>query len=130
MTVEAGLKLGAEAQQHFLAGLGWLDAHSKAEYGHEFLDCAADQQNALLSEVAYKANYKPTTETGRDFFQFIRDYTVVGYYTTRIGLESLGYAGLKTFWKEAPGCTHPDDPEHAHLQEPVSSSIDVLHIMK
>ncbi len=130
MTVEAGLKLGTEAQQHFLAGLGWLDAHSQAECGHDFLDCTSDQQNSLLSELAYKAKFKPTTETGRVFFQFIRDYTVVGYYTTKIGLESLGYAGLKTFWKEAPGCTHPEDPEHAHLQEQGSGSLASFHIVK
>jgi len=129
MTVEAGLKLGTEAQQHFLAGLGWLDAHSHAECGQEFLDCTADQQSSLLSELAYKTKFKPTTETGRDFFQFIRDYTVVGYYTTRIGLESLGYAGLKTFWKEAPGCTHPDDPEHACLQELEPAHTMPFHIV-
>ena len=28
----------------------------------------------------------------------MRDYTVVGYYTTKIGLESIGYPGLRTVW--------------------------------
>jgi gluconate 2-dehydrogenase gamma chain len=83
--------IGSEVQGHFQAGLGWLDAHSTAEFGHGFLDCSEQQQHRLLQEIAYKDKYTPTTEAGRDFFQLIRDYTVVGYYTTRIGLESLGY---------------------------------------
>ena len=48
----------------------------------------------------------------------MRDYTVVGYYTTKIGFESLGYPGLQVVWPAMPGCPHPDDPEHAHLREP------------
>ena len=31
----------------------------------------------------------------------MRDYTVVGYYTTKIGLESLGYPGLRDGVAEA-----------------------------
>jgi hypothetical protein len=84
------------------------------------MDATTEQQHALLEELAYKAKFKPTTESGRAFFQFMRDYTVVGYYTTKIGLESLGYPGLQTVWPKMPGCSHPDDPEHAHLREPAS----------
>jgi hypothetical protein len=43
---------------------------------------------------------------------------VVGYYTTKIGLESLGYPGLRSVWPSMPGCLHPGDPEHVHLVEP------------
>jgi len=74
----------------------------------------------------YKEKFKPTTETGREFFRMMRDYTVVGYYTTKIGLESLGYPGLRTSWPKMPGCTHPDDPEHAHLREPKISNLPAL----
>jgi Gluconate 2-dehydrogenase subunit 3 len=72
----------------------------------------------MLEELAYKAKFKPATESGREFFQMMRDYTVVGYYTTKIGLESIGYPGLRQIWPKMPGCTHPDDPEHAHLPVP------------
>jgi len=112
------LQYGGRAQEQFIAGLGWINAHSKYEFGHTFLDCSKEQQNSLLEEIAYKAKFKPTTESGREFFQLMRDYTVVGYYTTKIGLESLGYPGLRMVWPNMPGCSHPNDPEHAHLQEP------------
>jgi hypothetical protein len=112
------IEAGNEAQNRFLAGLGWINARSRSEFGHEFMDCTADQQTALLEELAYKEKFKPAGESGREFFRIMRDYTVVGYYTTRIGLESLGYPGLRTVWPRMPGCPHPDDPEHAHLREP------------
>jgi len=112
------IRQGEAAQARFVSGIEWINAHSKSQCGHWFLDCSAEQQKSLLEELAYKAKFKPTTEAGRDFFQMMRDYTVVGYYTTKIGLESLGYPGLRTAWPKMPGCSHPDDPEHAHLPKP------------
>jgi hypothetical protein len=70
--------------------------------------------------VAYKEKFQPTTESGREFFQMMRDYTVVGFYTTKIGLESVGYPGLRRVWPKMPGCAHLDDPEHARLREPAT----------
>lgn len=120
-STEDAIQMGNEAQVRFISGLDWINARSKSEFGHEFLDCAAEQQKGLLEELAYNAKFKPSTESGRDFFRFIRDYTVVGYYTTKIGLESLGYPGLRAVWPAMPGCSHPDDPEHLRLREPAST---------
>jgi hypothetical protein len=113
---------GDDAQNRFLAGLGWMNARCHAEFGHDFMDCTRDQQNSLLEELAYKAKFKAGTESGRAFFQMMRDYTVVGYYTTRIGLETLGYPGLQDVWMKLPGCPHPDNPEHLNLPAPSSAS--------
>jgi gluconate 2-dehydrogenase gamma chain len=124
------LAAGTAAQGHFLAGLGWLDAHCRSAYGQEFIGCSPEQQISLLQEIAYKEKYKPATETGREFFQLIRDYTVVGYYTTKIGLESLGYPGLRTAWPKMPGCSHPENPEHAHHQEPLPANLAAFNIGK
>jgi gluconate 2-dehydrogenase gamma chain len=121
-STDEAIEMGTEAQIQFLAGLDWMNARSHSEFGHEFMDCTAEQQTSLLEELSYKAKFKPTTESGRRFFQFMRDYTVVGYYTTKIGLESLGYPGLRSVWPKMPSCPHPDDPEHAHLREPATSS--------
>lgn len=119
-STEDGIQAGNEAQIRFIAGLDWMNARSHSEFGREFMECTSEQQNRLMEELAYKAKFKPTTESGRAFFQLIRDYTVVGYYTTKIGLESLGYPGLRSVWPAMPGCSHPNDPEHAHL--PASSN--------
>ena len=117
-STEDAMEIGNDAQRRFLAGLDWINARCQAEFGHAFLDSSSEQQTSLLEELAYKAKFKPTTESGREFFQMMRDYTVVGYYTTRIGLESLGYPGLRTHWPKMPGCAHPDNPEHVNLPLP------------
>ena len=120
-STQDAIEMGNQAQIKFVAGLGWMDARSQSEFGRKFMDSTREQQNALLEELAFKAKFKPRTEPGRAFFQMMRDYTVVGYYTTKIGLESLGYPGLRTVWPKMPGCSHPDDPEHAHLPEPATT---------
>jgi gluconate 2-dehydrogenase gamma chain len=120
-STDDAIAAGDEAQNRFLAGLDWMNARSHSEFKREFMDCTPEQQNSLVEELAYKAKFKPTTESGRAFFQMMRDYTVVGYYTTKIGLQSIGYPGLRTVWPTMPGCPHPDDPEHARLREPASS---------
>lgn len=121
-TTADAIRQGSEAQERFLSGIGWLNARSKSEFGQDFMKCSAEQQNQLLEEIAYKSKYRPTTESGREFFQMMRDYTVVGYYTTKVGLESLGYPGLRMVWPKMPGCTHPDDPEHRNLSQSSSTS--------
>lgn len=117
-STDDAIEQGRQAQNRFVAGLNWINARSQSAYRHEFLDCTAEQQNSLLEELAYRAKFTPGTESGRAFFQMMRDYTVVGYYTTRIGLESLGYPGLQVAWPAMPACPHADDPEHVRLKEP------------
>src|SRR5260221_239330 len=122
------IRAGEDAQHRFLSGLDWINARSKSEFGHEFLECTAEQQQTFLESLAYKSKFKPTTESGREFFQMLRDYTVVGYYTSKIGLESLGYPGFRTAWAKMPGCTHPDDPAHTHLPNPADANSAALKI--
>ena len=109
------IRQGENAQVQLVAGLDWINARSKSMFEKQFLDCTSEQQTNLLEELAYKAKFNPLTEDGREFFQLMRDHTVVGYYTSRVWLESLGYPGLRTVWPKMPGCAHLDDPEHLHL---------------
>jgi hypothetical protein len=97
-------------QAPFRDGLGWLD-HAA---GRSFTSLAAADQNALLERLAYKAKQRPEEKPGQQFFQLFRRYTVMGFYTTRIGLQSLDYPGL-TFYATSPGCTHHGNPEHIGL---------------
>lgn len=121
-STQDAIEMGEKAQNRFIAGLDWMNARSHSEFGHSFMDCTPNQQNNLLEVLAYKDKFKPLTESGRAFFQFMRDYTVVGYYTTKIGLQSIGYPGLRTVWESMPGCNHRNDPEHTHLPKSADSS--------
>jgi Gluconate 2-dehydrogenase subunit 3 len=99
-------------QPEFHRGLQWLD-HAAAP-APTFFQLAAAQQQALLERLAYKAHQRETEKAGQQFFRLFRRYTVMGFYTTRIGLESLDYPGLK-FYAASPGCTHAGNPEHLGL---------------
>jgi len=122
-STDDAIAAGNEEQNRFVAGLDWINARSQSLFKHEFLQCAPGEQSSLLEELAYKEKFKPTTEAGREFFQMMRTYTVVGYYTTEIGLETLGDPGLQTAWSQMPGCPHPNDPEHKNLREPTGAGV-------
>jgi len=106
-----------ELQRNFRDGLAWLNARSEKRYRNPFLDLAPDQQIALLEPLAYKKKFRAGEEKGREFFDLVREYTVMGFYTSEIGLKELDFPGLK-FYAESPTCPHPDDPEHRHLPPP------------
>jgi hypothetical protein len=104
----------------FRSGLKWMNTRSQQLYGRPLLECPEQQQNELLEHLAYKSQFRSGEEDGQEFLQLMRDYTVKGYYTSRIGLEELDYPGLQTVWAEMPGCPHTGDPEHLHLPPPIS----------
>jgi hypothetical protein len=122
-STDDAIEAGNEAQNRFVAGLAWINACSQSLFRREFMQCTAEEQNSLLEQLAYKEKFKPTTESGRAFFHMMREYTVVGYYTTKIGLETLGYPGLQTFWSQIPGCPHGEDPEHENLRESTAAGV-------
>ena len=101
-------------QQPFRVGLRRLNDQSRKEQGTDFARLAAEQQETLLRTLAYRDHYVPGQDAGQQFFQLLRRYTVMGYYTSRIGLEALDFPGLRMY-AQSPACPHKDDPEHRHL---------------
>lgn len=99
-------------QHPFRNGLAWLDAFAAKTHGSRFVDLASDLQESLLTRLDSKDSFDEVA--GREFFSLMRKYTVIGYYTSRIGLEELDYPGLR-FYSASPECPHKDDPEHKHL---------------
>ncbi|MCI0628131.1 MAG: gluconate 2-dehydrogenase subunit 3 family protein [Acidobacteria bacterium] len=114
-----------EIQYRFRYGLGWLDTHARWLFGAGFRDLSEKQQNEMLEHLAYAQRYRPREEDGRAFFRLLREYAVMGYYTSRIGLEQLDYPGLQLVYDEMPGCPHQGDPEHKHLPPPKYKSLAV-----
>jgi hypothetical protein len=104
-------------QYDFRLGLSWLNAHSERLHGKKFMDLAPAEQNDILRHLAYKTEYRDGEEDGRAFFKLIREYTLMGFYTSRVGLEELDYPGLR-FYTESPSCPHVNDREHLHLPPP------------
>jgi gluconate 2-dehydrogenase gamma chain len=106
-----------DLQRNFRAGLMWLNRHSVKTQGKQFLTLSPVQQTGLLEPLAYSAKHRTGEERGREFFSLLREYTVMGFYTSEVGLKELDFPGLK-FYPSSPSCPHTDDPEHRRLPPP------------
>lgn len=106
-------------QYPFRTGLAWLDAFASEKSGARFVALPSDARESLLRKLAYRAEQSPTEFQGQELFALMRQYTVLGYYTSRIGLEELDYPGLRLY-ASSPECPHHNDPEHKHLGASIS----------
>jgi hypothetical protein len=103
-----------EPQYAFRTGLAWLNAHSEQTSGKRFVELTPEQQTSLLEPLGFKDKARPGEETGRQFFRLMREFTVMGFYTSEIGYKALDNPALE-FYSESPECPHKGDPEHLHL---------------
>ena len=74
-------------------GIMWLDNRANSRYALEFKSCTPDQQLALCDEIAYPEVETPELQPGIRFFTLVRNLTLTGYYTSKMGIEDLGYQG-------------------------------------
>jgi hypothetical protein len=86
-------------------GIMWLDSTCIDRYGKAWVDCAPEQQTEILDRIAYRKSMAedPSLSQGVAFFSFARDLTADGFFTSKIGIQYLGYIG-NTFVAEFPGC--------------------------
>ncbi len=108
---------GEEELQPMRPGLQWLEKKARSAHGQSFLELSPGQQTTLLKSIARKSDTPNDDAVGREFFLLIRRYTVMGYYTSRAGLEELDFPGRRLY-TQSPACPHKDDPEHQHLPPP------------
>ena len=92
-----------EKQVPMRGGLRWLDLQSHKRYEKPFIDCNSQQQIAIVDDIAYPNKIKPGMEQGVAFFSQMRNLTASGFYTTKIGIEDIGYMGNKpNQWNGVP----------------------------
>jgi len=84
-------------------GLRWLDVQCAERYNHAFVDCSHDQQIEMVTAIAYPLKAKPKMQQGVNFFNRMRDLTASGFFTSKIGIKDIGYAGNQpNQWKGVP----------------------------
>lgn len=94
-----------ELQTNLRGGLMWLDHKSNTEYDLEFKAATAEQQKEILDEIAY---YDPEISMDKQaleiqFFNLMCNLTLTGYYTSKMGIEDLGYKGnMPNIWDGVP----------------------------
>jgi gluconate 2-dehydrogenase gamma chain len=84
-------------------GLRWLDVKCLNLYQNDFKNCNTQQQLEIVNEIAFPSTAKPEMQPGVSFFNKMRDLTAIGFFTSRIGIEDLGYKGnTPNQWKGVP----------------------------
>jgi len=84
-------------------GLMWLDNRTNKLFTKEFKFCTDEQQKSILDEIAYPDKTKPELKQGEKFFTLMRNLTLTGYYTTKMGIDDLEYKGnAPNLWDGVP----------------------------
>lgn len=84
-------------------GLRWMDVQSLNRYGKPFKDCAQQQQLELVDDIAYPAKAKPEMQQGVAFFNRMRSLVASGFFSSKMGIEDLGYVGNRpNQWEGVP----------------------------
>ena len=71
----------------------WLDHEATKKFNQAFILCNVDQQKQLLDTIAYPEDAAPESAQGVKFFTLMRNLVLTGYYTSRMGIDDLGYQG-------------------------------------
>jgi Gluconate 2-dehydrogenase subunit 3 len=99
--IDSVLAEGREGDRtKFLAGLTALDERAKTEFGKPFIGITPEQQTAMLTKLS--------TPPVDEFFEAIKSMTIIGYYTSEVGMrQEIGDDGT-LFFAEFKGCEHPE----------------------
>jgi gluconate 2-dehydrogenase gamma chain len=92
-----------EHQVPMRGGLRWTDVTCLNRYGKAFVDCSKEQQTQLIDEIAYPTLAKPEMQQGVAFFNRMRSLTASGFFSSKMGMEDVGYVGNRpNVWEGVP----------------------------
>ncbi|MGA0556016.1 gluconate 2-dehydrogenase subunit 3 family protein [Larkinella sp. VNQ87] len=74
-------------------GLRWLDRKCVSRYGNPFAKCTKEQQIDMVEQIAYPEKVAPDMTQGAAFFTMMRNFVLGGFYSSKMGIEDLGYVG-------------------------------------
>jgi gluconate 2-dehydrogenase gamma chain len=84
-------------------GLRWLDLQCLNRYNKAFKDCTASQQTEMVDAIAYLAKAAPEMQQGVAFFNRMRSLVASGFFSSKMGIEDLGYVGNRpNRWEGVP----------------------------
>jgi hypothetical protein len=75
-------------QKVFVEGMDALAGECQAAHGRPFETCAPDERHALLARLD-AASYAPDTGARGSFIRILKDLTLVGFFTSRIGATQV-----------------------------------------
>lgn len=95
----------AEYGRQISGGLLWIDSWCQDHYGKVFVDCMPHEQSRLLDLIAFRENVAKdqSLAAGVGFFATLRDLALDGFFTSRAGIDYLGFLGNSAL-TEFRGC--------------------------
>lgn len=106
--VFAAGELRPSLQREWTAGLEILERDSQGQFGKAFREGSEADQVKLLEAMSAPERDAKTHHDGFAFFSTLKDMTVEGFYTSKIGLiDVLDYQGMN-YMADFPGCSHPE----------------------
>ena len=85
-------------------GLRWLDSESVERFGAPFVELDDAQRAAILDDIAWPERALPEKRHGVAFFNRFRDLVASGFFTSRMGMDDLRFAGNRAVraWTGCP----------------------------
>jgi gluconate 2-dehydrogenase gamma chain len=84
-------------------GLMWLNNQCNSRFGKTFLDCSETERLEMIDLIAWPDRAEPDMQFGVRFFNRMRDLVATGFFTSRLGVDYLGYQGNRPgFWNGVP----------------------------
>jgi hypothetical protein len=84
-------------------GLAWLDLECQKRFDKTFVAASDVQRREVLDDLSTYGTLKPGLTHGQTFFRSFRDLTASGFWTSKMGIEDLGYMG-NAYVSEWKGC--------------------------
>jgi hypothetical protein len=85
-------------------GLMWLNGESNKRFNKIFERCTDGEQKQIIDDISYPSTDATAQyDAGRKFFGRLRNLVLTGYYTTKIGIDDVGYVGNRAnLWDGVP----------------------------
>lgn len=80
-------------QDAMRGGLAWLDSESRRRFDRTFVAAADAERRAILDDISWPGRAPPEMSHGVAFFNRFRDLTAAGFWTSKMGIDDLGYIG-------------------------------------
>ena len=74
-------------------GIKWLDIECNKRFQKSFVECTSEQQIQVVDDIAFPEEAKPGMQQGVAFFNKMRDLVATGFYSSKMGIEDIGYVG-------------------------------------
>lgn len=110
-----------ESQKKFVASLNALEGESLRHFTKSFKDLSVDQQNEVLTAASTAQpsdpdfsddtdeeagpKSRPPVANLRDYFDHLKEWISMAYYSSEAGMKELGWTG-DNFFESFPGCEH------------------------